>query len=63
MPVILDDDAVDALARPAETRPEALQQLLVPGPDDLLIAHAVSQRVNSVKNDDPDCIEAVATLL
>ena len=37
--------------------------MLKPAADDLLLATRVSQRVNSVKNDDPECVEPVATLL
>jgi putative SOS response-associated peptidase YedK len=57
MPVILGEDAVDAWLDPKEDDTERLQGLLVPAPESLLVATAVSQRVNSVKNDDPWCLE------
>ncbi len=57
MPVILLEDKVDDWLHPREEDPEKLRQLLVPGPDDLLIATPVSPRVNSVRNDDPDLLE------
>ena len=46
-----------------DTDEKALLELLRPSRSDLLIATPVSQRVNSVKNDDPECIAEVATLL
>lgn len=39
----------------------SLSALLTPAPDDWLVATAVSNRVNSVRNDDPGCIEPMAT--
>ncbi len=56
MPVILPDEAVDEWWY---TRTESLDALLVPAHDDVLVATPVSPRVNSVKNDDPACLEAV----
>jgi putative SOS response-associated peptidase YedK len=57
MPVILTDDTmIDEWLYTKQT-PDRLQGLLVPAPDDFLEARAVSQRVNSVANDDPACIE------
>jgi len=61
MPVLLDDDVADAWLDPRREDLEALQRMLVPAPDSLLVATAVSQRVNSVKNDDPACLEPVET--
>ena len=61
MPVILLDDAADRWMDPRETDLEALQSLLVPAPPDLLIATPVSQRANSVKNDDPSVLEPAET--
>lgn len=55
MPVILDDDAVDNWLYVRQS-PAALMELLRPARDDLLVATAVSPRVNSVKNDDPECL-------
>lgn len=55
MPVVLDPGAygpwLDAAAEP-----ERLHALLVPAPDELLTAYAVSPRVNNVRNDDAGCI-------
>ena len=36
-----------------------LCELLKPAPNDFLAAVAVSLRVNTPKNDDPECIEAI----
>ena len=62
MPVILEDDAVDEWLYAGSDR-ESLLRLLRPARDDLLIATPVSQRVNSVKNDDPECLVEVPALL
>ena len=57
MPVILpDDDAIEGWLYPRQTS-ERLQALLRPASDDFLIATAVSTRVNSVRNDDPACLD------
>jgi len=61
MPVILEDQAIDEWLFP-ETEAARLRELLRPAREDLLIATPVSQRVNSVKNDDPECLIEVATL-
>ena len=63
MPVILEDEAADEWLNQNETDAERLLKLLRPIADDYLIATPVSQRVNSVKNDDPECLVEVATLL
>ncbi|MPZ50189.1 MAG: SOS response-associated peptidase [Dehalococcoidia bacterium] len=57
MPVILDEDAIDRWLDAKDEDTERLRKLLVPAPDTLLIPTPVSQRVNSVKNDDPACLE------
>lgn len=57
MPVILPEDAVDDWLNPRQEDVEYLAKLLVPCADGLLIGTPVSQRVNSVKNDDPACLE------
>jgi putative SOS response-associated peptidase YedK len=63
MPVILSDEEADAWMLPNEDV-KKLGQLLVPAPERLLIATAVSPRANSVKNDDPNVLEeAAGTLL
>jgi putative SOS response-associated peptidase YedK len=61
MPVFLVDDAVDAWLLPKQ-EPGLLHELLVPAPEDLLVATPVSTRANSVKNDDPGVLEEVAAL-
>ena len=61
MPVILEDQAIDDWLFP-ETEASRLRELLRPAPEDMLIATPVSQRVNSVKNDDPECLVEVASL-
>ena len=52
MPVILQDDAVEEWLYRDEKDMAKLQALLKPAPNDLLVPTMVSQRVNSVKNDD-----------
>jgi putative SOS response-associated peptidase YedK len=59
MPVILSDDTVDEWLNPRQEDIDVLKLLLVPAADGLLTATPVSQRVNSVKNDDPECLEPV----
>ena len=55
MPVILTPEVVDVwLAQGMTSEAEAL---LRPAPEDTLTATAVSRRANSVKNDDPACLE------
>jgi putative SOS response-associated peptidase YedK len=50
MPALLSaPDAASWLVQPE-------QKLLHPAPDDLLVATPVSLRVNSVRNDDPECL-------
>jgi putative SOS response-associated peptidase YedK len=54
MPAILSPDEADAwLLAPS-------QRLLHPAPDGMLIARPVSMRVNSVRHDDPGCLEPAA---
>lgn len=56
MPVILAPADWDRWLDPAEQDPARLAPLLVPAPDDLLVATPASRRVNAVRNDDPDCL-------
>ena len=57
MPVILpDSDAIDAWLH-ADEPVERLKALLRPVDEQFLVARPVSQRVNSVKYDDPECLE------
>ena len=61
MPAILEDEAVEEWLYAGSER-ESLLRLIQPAPADLLLDTAVSQRVNSVKNDDPDCLAEIARL-
>jgi putative SOS response-associated peptidase YedK len=56
MPVILDEDEVDRWLDVKQDI-EALGKLLIPAPEGLLTPTFVSQRVNSVRNDDPACLQ------
>jgi len=57
MPVVLPPDGVDEwLAGPAARA----GQLIATAPDDALVVTAVSKRVSSVKNDDPECLVPVS---
>jgi putative SOS response-associated peptidase YedK len=60
MPVILPAEAVDEWLYPRAS-PTALLAQLRPAADDLLAAIPVSTRINSVKNDDPDCLQVEGT--
>jgi putative SOS response-associated peptidase YedK len=53
MPVVLSAQRLDAWLT---ATPEQAGTLLVPAPEDALVATRVSRRVNSVKNDDPACL-------
>lgn len=57
MPVILPQEVVDEWLYPRQDSLAALSALLLPARDDLLVGTPVSPRVNSVKNDDPACLE------
>ncbi len=57
MPVILADRDADDWMDPRVPSPRALKRLLVPAPDDLLIATPVSPEVNNVDNDSPDLLQ------
>ncbi|HWC28639.1 MAG TPA: SOS response-associated peptidase [Dehalococcoidia bacterium] len=61
MPVILNDEAADRWLDPRETDKDLLKSLLAPAPEDALVTLAVSQRVNSVRNDDPACLQPAET--
>jgi putative SOS response-associated peptidase YedK len=60
MPVILPEDRVDDWLDQRQEDLDRLATLLAPPPEALMIATPVSQRVNSVKNDDPACLEPVS---
>lgn len=55
-PVILEPEQVATWLDPT-TPGAALQQLCLPFPDEKLTRYPVSTRVNSVRNDEPACIE------
>jgi putative SOS response-associated peptidase YedK len=58
MPVMLLPEDYDAWLGPM-TEPEDLRNLLRPYDENLMEAYAVSRKVNSVKNDTEECIEAI----
>jgi putative SOS response-associated peptidase YedK len=62
MPVILKEDDWKLWLDPNVKTQEALEHLFVPLPEDQMAAVSVSRAVNSVKNDDPKCIEEVEPL-
>jgi putative SOS response-associated peptidase YedK len=59
MPVILDPDDYDRWLSP-ETSVDELRGLLKPFPAERMAARAVSRTVNSVKNDNEECISPIA---
>ncbi len=61
MPVVLEEEAVDDWLY-ARQSPDSLMELLRPVRDDYLVGVPVSARVNSVRNDDPECLVAAAAL-
>lgn len=63
MPVILAPEQAEEWMDARETDTEKLRGLLVPAANDLLIGTPVSDRANSVKNDDPSVLEDASTLL
>ena len=56
MPVILSDETQALWLDPLTEDPKNLEPLLIPAPVELLISHRVSETVNSVKNQGPECI-------
>jgi putative SOS response-associated peptidase YedK len=58
MPVILADKDADDWMNPREAAPLSLKRLLVPAPDDLLVAQPVSPLVNSVKHEGAELLVA-----
>jgi len=63
MPVIIPGGAIDAWLDVRNVPASDASKLLVPAPDDLLVARTVSNRVNSVKNDTPDLLIEERALL
>ena len=59
MPVIVPEAAWRVWISHAAEDQDQVAALLVPAPNDLLIAHPVSRRVNSPAFDDPACLEPV----
>jgi putative SOS response-associated peptidase YedK len=57
MPVILDERLVDDWLDPRRQDLDKLSALLEPAPEGFLAQRIVSQRANSVKNDDAACLE------
>ena len=57
MPVILHPADYQRWLDPQEVKPDALQDLLKPFPDDQMISYPVSTYVNSPKNNSPQCIQ------
>ncbi|MEI8240070.1 MAG: SOS response-associated peptidase, partial [Actinomycetota bacterium] len=59
MPVILPASAWAEWLDPAHRDGEALRELMVPAADDVLVMHAVSDAVNSVRNKGPELVDPV----
>ena len=57
MPVILSERDADDWMNPLEKDPSLLKRLLVPAPDELLVAQPASTLVNSPRNDGPELLE------
>lgn len=62
MPVVLPESKVDEWIYSGHDDGDVLQALLSPAADDVLVATAVSDRANSVKNDDPSVLDEVANV-
>jgi putative SOS response-associated peptidase YedK len=63
MPVILPPEAYTQWLDPAERGPDQLSGLLKPYSAEQMAAYQVSKMVNNPRNDTPDCITPVATLV
>jgi putative SOS response-associated peptidase YedK len=57
MPVVISPERLE---RWLTAPPEEAARLIAPVPDEVLEATPVSTRVNSVKNDDPECLRPVS---
>ena len=55
MPVVLPPDAYELWLDPGFTKREGIVELLQPLPANAMKKYPVSTRVNTVKNDDPEC--------
>jgi putative SOS response-associated peptidase YedK len=62
MPVILLASDWGAWLDPATPDAAALQGMLRPAPDDLLIRYPVTKRVNSARNEGPDLVVPLGPL-
>jgi putative SOS response-associated peptidase YedK len=58
MPVVLDERETEDWMNPLEREPLSLKRLLVPAPDESLVASPASPLVNSLKNDGPELLAA-----
>jgi putative SOS response-associated peptidase YedK len=56
MPVVLDESRLDEWTDPDNSDVETLRLMLVPAPDNWLIAEPASPLVNNVKNDGPELL-------
>lgn len=63
MPVILNGETAEHWMFSDETDPDVLRKLLTPASDDLLVGTPVSDRANSVRNDDPSVLDEAPALL
>jgi putative SOS response-associated peptidase YedK len=63
MPAILSEETIDAWLFPKEEDERRLLSMLAPAKEDVLVPAWVSPRVNSVKNDDPECLAPAPPLL
>jgi putative SOS response-associated peptidase YedK len=59
MPVVLDEVRWEEWLDPANGDLDELHRLLVPAPDDLLVAYPVSTLVNKADNDGPELVERI----
>ncbi|HAA95664.1 MAG TPA: hypothetical protein DCE26_08225 [Dehalococcoidia bacterium] len=60
MPVILSDETQALWLDPLTEEPDTLNPLLLPVPPELLTCHRVSETVNGVRNQGPECIVEVS---
>ena len=60
MPVILSDETQALWLDPLTENPENLEPLLIPVPEEFLTSHPVSEMVNSVRNQGPECVVPLA---
>jgi putative SOS response-associated peptidase YedK len=58
MPALLDEGHYDAWLDPGYEDGDGLRSLLRPAPDDVLVRYPVSTRVNNVRHDGPDLLDA-----